>query len=49
MNQFQHGDIVNMNAEAINRDAINWGLFEKVEVPEKKEVKKKKIIIKEDE
>jgi len=23
---------------------VNWGLFERVEVPEKKEVKKKKII-----
>lgn len=46
MNQFQHGDIANMNAEGINRDAVNWGLFEKVkvEVPEKKETKKRKII-----
>jgi len=44
MNQFQHGDIVNMNAQGINRDAVNWGMFEKVEVPEKKEMKKKKII-----
>jgi len=46
MNQFQHGDIVNMNAQGINRDAVNWGLFEKVEVPERKKSKK---IIEEDE
>ena len=42
MNSFQHGDIVNMNAQGINRDAVNWGLFEKVEVLEKKERKKVK-------